>query len=295
MFGYIKPKQGELRVREYELYRAVYCGLCRSMGKTCGKSFCGTLSYDFAFLAIIRMTLEGEVPQLERTRCAAHPFRKRSSVKNNKSLEYCSAAAALLGYGKCRDDINDERGFSKFKARLALPFFKKARKKALRKLPELSSLDEKIKAHLDALSIIENDRQSEPSADRPAETFGKITADILSFGLDGTEAMIGAALGRSVGHWIYLVDAADDFEQDKNKERYNPFLAVFEDGELTPHRRNAVKEALLSLLTDAEKALDLFDFGVSREFCEITKNILYLGMPAEAERVLSEKILSKEH
>ena len=289
MFGYIKPKHSELRVREHECYKGAYCGLCHSMGKTCGKAFCGTLSYDFAFMAIIRMTLEGEKPEFEQKRCIAHPFRKRNSVKDNDSLRYCSAAAALLGYGKCMDDISDERGFSRLKARLALPFFARARKKALKNRPDLSELDLKIKESLDALAAIERDTESAPSADRPAEVFGQIVSDILSFGLEGAEAKMAAAVGHAVGHWIYLIDAADDYEGDKNKNRYNPFILLWQGEDFTPERRKMVKEALISILMDAERAIDLVDFSVSREFSEITRNILYLGMPAEADKVLKSQ------
>ena len=37
MFGYVKTVRGELRIREYEYYRASYCGLCRAMGKCTGQ------------------------------------------------------------------------------------------------------------------------------------------------------------------------------------------------------------------------------------------------------------------
>ena len=58
MFGYVRPYVPDLRVREHELYRAVYCGLCRSMGKHTGCASSFTLSYDFVFLAAVRMVLE---------------------------------------------------------------------------------------------------------------------------------------------------------------------------------------------------------------------------------------------
>ena len=32
MFGYIRPQKGQLRVWEYELFRAAYCGLCAALG-----------------------------------------------------------------------------------------------------------------------------------------------------------------------------------------------------------------------------------------------------------------------
>lgn len=30
MFGYIRPVESELLVKEYEFYRAVYCSLCKT-------------------------------------------------------------------------------------------------------------------------------------------------------------------------------------------------------------------------------------------------------------------------
>jgi len=286
MFGYIKPQRSELRVREHECYKAVYCGLCRSMGKTCGRAFCGTLSYDFAFLAIIRMTLSGITPEFEKKRCAVHPFHKRPSVKNNEALEYCSAAAALLSYGKCRDDISDEKGFVRLRARLALPFFARARKKALKRFPELCAMDEKISALLLQMSEIEKDTENQPSADRLGEIFGLILSDIMSFGLDGSKKITAAALGRAIGHWLYLADAADDLEDDAKRGRFNPFLKMFGPEGFTEKVRCSVSDAMIAILMDGERAIDLMDFKTA-EFAEITKNILYLGMPAEAKKILN--------
>lgn len=287
MFGYIKPQKGELRVREMELYKAVYCGLCRSMGKTCGKAFCGTLSYDFAFLAVIRMGLTQTSPEFEKKRCVAHPFRKRAAVKDNESLRYCSAAAAILGYGKCRDDVNDEKGFRRLKARLALPFFARARKKALKRIDGMCELDGFVSERLSVLSGLEKDATFEPSADRLASVFGDIMGRILSFGLTGGEARAAESFGKAVGHWLYLVDAADDFNEDAKRKRFNPFILLWGEGGFTSERREDVRVALTAKLMDGERAFDLLELHLP-EFSEITKNIIYLGMPSEAKRVLEK-------
>ena len=286
MFGYIKPRKSELRVRELECYKATYCGLCHSMGKVCGRAFCGTLSYDFAFLAIIRMTLEGIHPEFEERRCAAHPFKKRPAVKTNSALEYCSAAAAILSYGKCMDDISDEKGLVRLRARLALPFFKGARKKALKKFPELSALDEKVSELLSEMSIVEKDTSSHPSADRLGEIFGFILGEIISFGLEGIKAKLGASLGRAIGHWLYLTDAADDYEDDARRGRFNPFISLYGEGGFDEGSRRGALDAMIVILMDAERAVDLIEFKTV-EFYEITRNILYLGMPDETKKVLN--------
>ena len=36
MYGYVRPERGELKVREYELFRGAYCGLCHTLGERYG-------------------------------------------------------------------------------------------------------------------------------------------------------------------------------------------------------------------------------------------------------------------
>ena len=75
MYGYLRIHAPELKVREQEYYRAVYCGLCRTMGKCTGQCSRMTLSYDFTLFALVRMALTGETAAFRRRRCMAHPTR----------------------------------------------------------------------------------------------------------------------------------------------------------------------------------------------------------------------------
>ncbi|MFR4142908.1 MAG: DUF5685 family protein [[Clostridium] leptum] len=57
MFGYIRPNKPELLVKEYDLYKSAYCGLCKRMGKDYGRLSRLALSYDGTFLAMLSMAL----------------------------------------------------------------------------------------------------------------------------------------------------------------------------------------------------------------------------------------------
>ena len=46
MFGYVTPDKGEMKVREYECYRAVYCGLCMQLKADYGFVSRMLLNYD---------------------------------------------------------------------------------------------------------------------------------------------------------------------------------------------------------------------------------------------------------
>ncbi len=284
MFGYVKVHQAELKVKEYEFYRGTYCGLCRSMGKCTGQCSRLTLSYDFAFLALVRLAFLKNEITFSQGRCIAHPLKKRNYMKHNPTLAYCAGAAALLNYHKIADDLADESGLKKLRARLAHPFMAHGRKKALRE--GLGDLDASISAGLSALSETENSGVT--SVDIPAALFGDILGSILSYGLEEPHARVAAALGRTVGKWIYIADALDDLEEDAEKGRYNPFLLLYDGSLPTSEQRESIQIALKNQLYEAEAAADLIDFE-NNDVKQLVLNILYLGMPLRIEQIESHR------
>ena len=69
MFGYVKPDIRELKVKEYDAYRAIYCGICKSTGRSLGQAARLALTYDAVFLAAARMLAAGVSPDLIRLSC----------------------------------------------------------------------------------------------------------------------------------------------------------------------------------------------------------------------------------
>lgn len=286
MFGYVRPREGDLRVREYNCYRALYCGLCHSMGKCTGQCSRFSLNYDFVFLSMVRFCLSGESFEIEKKRCIAHPFRRRLTATDSETLRYCADASALLTYEKLNDDRSDERGMKKLRAVFARPLFSGAYRKAKRRHLELA---QKIAGSLSELHKIENDPDSPPSADRPAACFGEITGAILAEGLTGDRARVAAHIGSAIGRWIYLADAADDYEADRKKHRFNPFLSLFGEAP-TAEDWQGVRTSLLLTLADAEQGFALLGDPTVAEVRALLDNLLYLGMPDTAARLLADRL-----
>ncbi len=284
MLGYIRTDSPELRLRDGECYRAIYCGLCRQMGKCTGQCSRLSLSYDFAFLAAFRMSLTNEKLELQKKRCLVHPLKKRNMAIESPSLAYCADASAILTYHKCRDDVDDENGFKKLRALVASGFFSRAYHRAKRRYP---TLDSTVCSLLQELRAYEKDTTAPPSADAPAAVFGNVMACVLSGGLDGVEARIAKTFGRAIGHWIYLVDAADDYRDDLKSGSFNPFVRLF-GAEMTEENAQSVALSLKRYLADAENAFLLIDNFPTPEIREILCNILYLGLPKVADRVLQK-------
>jgi hypothetical protein len=280
MFGYVRAYTPELKMREYEYYRAAYCGLCRANGRATGCMSRFSLSYDFVFLALVRIALTGITPKFRYRRCAAHPAKKRNEMLPNDALLFCVRAGALLTYHKLRDDLNDETGRRRMLARAGLVFARKMRRRASAALP---GLDGKIKAALDRLAGLE--AKETASVDLPAGVFGEITADILSFGLEGKEAAIARQIGLHVGKWIYIADALDDYQSDAARGRYNPFLKLWADT-IPPESKEGIRTALTHELMEAEKGFDLLDYGNNDTLHGVILNIIYCGMPRRIDDII---------
>ncbi|MBE6711554.1 MAG: hypothetical protein E7579_10600 [Ruminococcaceae bacterium] len=286
MFGYVRPLVPQLKVMEYEMYRAVYCGLCRAMGRVTGQMSRLTLSYDFTLLAMVRMILEGVTPEFERFRCAAHPLKQRTFVRDNAVLEYAAAMSAVLAYLKNRDDLADERGLKKIRAMLADVPVTQMNRRGMRYLPETAA--DELACRMDVLAALE--AAGCPSVDQAADAFGGVLAYVFALGLDGDAAVLAEDIGRHVGRFVYVCDAADDLPEDIRRGRYNPLaagwgnLAVTADGAMTDLVKGSLEISLPLDLEGLGRAAD----RLNREhpLTPIVRNLVYLGLPASMRRVL---------
>ncbi|MBO5258293.1 MAG: hypothetical protein J6C42_12400 [Clostridia bacterium] len=286
MFGYVRPLVPQLKVMEYEMYRAVYCGLCRAMGRVTGQMSRLTLSYDFTLLAMVRMILEGVTPEFERFRCAAHPLKQRTFVRDNAVLEYAAAMSAVLAYLKNRDDLADERGLKKVRAMLADVPVTQMNRHGMRYLPETAA--DELACRMDVLAALE--AAGCPSVDQAADAFGGVLAYVFALGLDGDAAVLAEDIGRHVGRFVYVCDAADDLPEDIRRGRYNPLavgwgdLAVTADGAMTDLVKGSLEISLPLDLEGLGRAAD----RLNREhpLTPIVRNLVYLGLPASMRRVL---------
>lgn len=285
MFGYVRPYVPSLRVREYEWYRAVYCGLCRVMGQCTGQLSRFTLSYDFTFLALVRILLT-EPAQFERFRCPVHPLQKRLMAEDHPALRYTAAAAAYLAEAKRTDDCTDETGLARLKPVLLSPLTVPMVHLAERREPDTAPLYAGIRSHLIRLSGLEKAGCSSP--DEAAQVFGDLLGDVFSFGLTGSTAVIARSIGVGTGRFLYLCDAMDDLAEDLQKNRYNPLanlwgdMALGDDGKPSEPVRSAFST---STMLDLEKLGLAVELLPENPLAEIVKNTIYLGMPDMVKRI----------
>ncbi len=278
LFGYIRPLISELKVRELELYRSVYCGLCRAMKRSTGNLSRVTISYDFVFCAFIRAALKEESFKPEKRWCFLHPFEKRLIAAENEALVDSALMSAVLTREKAYDNYHDSRFLAKISTGMLLPQANRMLKLAIKKDPEVADVARQVREKMDKLYELEKSGCKSP--DEVAQASGELLAEIFKYRLEGEKRTIAAAVGIRIGRWVYLVDAADDYQFDLKKSQYNPFIAA------GTHPDESLFESLRLELSDARKAMDLVDIN-DPDIKAIIYNILTDGMtvPIEARLI----------
>ena len=280
MFGYVVVEKPSLRLREYDYYRATYCGLCHAMGKCTGCASRLTLSYDMTFFALIREMLEGEEVLFVKKRCPRHPIKKIETVEINSQLEYSAYVGGIFTAGKIEDNINDEKGAKRAIASFLRLFLSKMEREADKNLPEISYL---VEQKLSELKEVETNMVR--SIDVPADIFGDMMGSLLSYGLDGDKKLVASNIGKRIGRWIYIVDAFDDYDKDRKSGSYNPFVLLYDAENFSEDNLISISKMLEAELALALSAIDLLDEDSDKTRSEIIKNILCLGMPQSVKKV----------
>ena len=288
MFGYIKPLAGELKIREFELYKSFYCGLCKAAGKKISPFFRIALSYDMVFLVLLRVALAGEKIESVPFRCFLNPAKKRRYAKAGESMIYSSCVAAYLSWRKCMDDAADAKGRLKkffFGVSPLTLFFSRLKKKALKLYPELEA---QIEPPLSRLSGLEKAKCK--SMDETASCFAELMQNVASFGIKGEEGEKTAKIiGWHLGRWLYSVDAIDDFDKDLKKGEYNPLVECCGDKNSLISDIDLLKSSLASSLGEMRSAFCSFA-SMSPASCiePIILNIINLGLPHQQEKILGK-------
>ena len=144
MFGYIRPEKDELKIREYELYKSVYCGLCRHLGKDYGVISRLTLSYDCTVLAMLSMSLRKEKCQVHNGRCTVNPLKKcKFCDGDGESFRMAGAVSVIMTHYKLVDTVQDSGFFKKNLARLLNLFLKRSFRKAKQAFPQIEDAMQK--------------------------------------------------------------------------------------------------------------------------------------------------------
>lgn len=266
MFGYVRPVREELKCKDFDLYRATYCGLCRTLRRRYGLLAPMFLNFDFTFLALLLPPREERFVPC-RGRCHANPLRKVPMCPESPGLDLAADESIVLTYWKLRDSAADDGLWGGLPARLLSWLLAPAYRRAAERCP---GFDGAVRSSLEELSRLEG--ESCPSIDRTADTFARLLqAAVPPTGESGFDRPVGQLLYH-LGRWIYLIDARDDLEEDSRTGAYNPLaLRYGPDG-----GGEALDRTLEHSLNLARSAFCMLDLGCRGA---VVENVLYLGLP----------------
>ncbi len=259
MFGFVAANVAELSESEKQRYNAVYCGICRQIRERSSNLSRLGLSYDMAFLALLLMSLyEPEEVSGDRA-CGIHPMKPRPWV-SSPYIQYSADMNVLLAYFSCLDNWRDDHSLaSKAMASLLEPHCQ-----ALK--PQYPRQWQAVEDNIAALSALE--KENCPNIDEPANCFGHLMEALLVFEEDLWAPAL-RQLGFHLGRFIYLADAAADYEKDKRKHKYNPFLAAHCDDRAT------WEEYLVLALGRCTQSFEILPLVQDKPLLD---NILYSGV-----------------
>ena len=217
MFGYVVPDKPYLYLKDETLYNALYCGLCKSIKKSCGNACRFTLNYDLAFLSALAHNIMGVDVSITKQNCIAHQIKKRPIAKPDEISLKIANLNVILAYYKLKDDKIDENKGS-FKTAL----FSKGYKKAKKSCPEFdSAVNDCYK------NLLKLESEKSNSVDIVSDCFATMLARISKELFKEKSNEHTTNLAYALGKWIYLIDALDDYDKDIKKGNYNVFYLCY--------------------------------------------------------------------
>ena len=277
MFGYVVANKPELKMREFHKYKAYYCGLCKVLREKYGFLGQMTLTYDMTFLVILLTSLYESETQLRESRCVVHPMKKQKML-SNEITEYAADMNIILTYFHFVDDWKDER------SKAGLVGFRALRKTYLeleKKYPH------KCLVICKCLSLLEQcEKRGETDIDVAARYFGKLMGELLVYKQDVWEKTL-RRMGFYLGKFIYIMDAYDDIEKDKEQGNYNALIPASEEEAFDDRCREMLNLVLAECASQFEKLPCIEDV-------EILRNILYAGVWSGFDKKLKKQDNDKQ-
>ena len=217
--------------------------------------------------------------KIEKQHCVLHLIKKRPIALNDGLFSRIASLNVLLAYHKLNDDVIDNG-----KGRLKRLFFSRAYSRAKKNEPILNTIIEE--KYRELLSL---EKSSCDSIDRVSDPFGTMMQSICQDLLKDKYTEEIRRLSYSLGKWIYLIDALDDFDKDKKNGDYNVFVLSYKD---IKDKKELVKEKISDLhLIFGVLMSDIMDCTSKLRYNfnhDLTDNILTNGLAVQTKKIMEK-------
>lgn len=271
MFGYVTVYKPELKVKEYEAYKGVYCTLCKEMGKEYGILSRFLLSYDGAFYVIYKMGVANEKVTAEKSRCTFNPCKKCAKITCESDIyKLASTITVVLAYFKLVDNLKDGKGIKKILLYLLLPYFSLLKRKALKKCPDIFNEIEK-----GMQTQFEIEQEENVSLDKSAHPTAQMLGWLFAYNESEDVKKSAYDFGYQLGRTVYFLDAFDDYKKDIEENTYNPLK----------NEKDYIETAIMSINLSVGALSQTFENQSKNQFSPIIENVIYDGLNYQLERI----------
>lgn len=276
MLGYVRAYKPEMTFKNYEIYKGVYCTLCKSLGKRYGLIARFILSYDFTFFAMVRMALREGCPKFTASRCSFNPAKKCLDCnRDNEDIAYTADVSILMMYHTLCDNIEDSKFFKRLLCKMLMPYAKRLYRKACERVGDVYKILETQMARQQLLE------KNNASLDEAADPSAIMLSELLGYNITCNDDEALKKFGYMVGRWVYITDAAHDCEDDIKDGSFNPLKSRFS----SPDFKEYCEEMMNLTIGEAifqYKRLKIYRFD------DILTNVLYDGVYSVTQKVLQE-------
>ena len=275
MFGYVIPDKNNMYIKDFNVFQAYYCGLCKALSRSGSQLSRLCTNYDTTFYNALLHSLTDTEVKIERKLCLINGKKKPVIVTDDLTRKVADLSV-LLVYYNALDDVHDGK-----KSRAAVVGVLAARKRAAaRRLKEADAL---MKESFRKLDILE--KRNSAQLDLVADCFASLMRDVTRT-LIPTDEHIDAFM-YNLGRLVYFFDAADDMEKDAKKGRYNPLIAAYgkcdTKAEFLEKNAQELDFLLRSTYNKLVGAYNHMHIVVSEG---MLSNTVYLGLNMQMERLL---------
>ncbi len=274
MFGYVTINKPELKIKEYEAYKGVYCTLCKEMGREYGQLSRLLLSYDGTFYVMYKLGLSTDKIAVENSRCSFNPCKKCMKITCESNVyQLACAITVILAYFKLVDNLYDSSFLKKIFLYLVYPYFAFIKNKAKKKYPEIYNVVENGMAEQFDL-----EKETDISLDKSAHPTADILSTLFAYGETGECKENAKQFGYQLGRVVYFLDAFDDYEKDIKDNSFNPFR----------NSNDIVNTATHTINMSIGALTEIFKIQKFNNFSTIIENIIYDGLNFQMDRIIKK-------
>ena len=205
----------------------------------------------------------------------------------NDELSLASAITVVTVYYKLEDDIKDNSFIKSLPSRFLKIFASSWRKKSLKKYPQV----DKIVGELNN-NQYKAEQKENPTIDESAEpTAIMMKRLMLLLAKTDVEKAVYGEFGYFLGKWVYLMDAADDYEKDIKKNNFNPFVHSLKEKNLTQQQRSEYMNSVLNIT--ASRVVSAFNLMNVQSFTAIADNLVNMGLGEMQKKIIFDKYIDK--